>query len=122
MAFSPEDRVVLVYDSDHGVLGDLVHLAEKLVGGGECALCDITHGGVREKASFRACRESFPLPLETRYRDQASSAMRAAAVVWPAALLVRGDGSVTRLLDRDALRTLGGDVDALRAALVAALR
>ena len=72
------DRLVLVYNSDHGLQGDLSYMVKKVFRGENCALCDITHR-VREKVEWRETRERMEVPVRVIYRDQATIAQRTAA-------------------------------------------
>lgn len=54
-----------VYHANGGLFGELAYVAGKVLGTTHCALCDITHGLVKEKPSFSACRTAFVAPLKT---------------------------------------------------------
>ena len=41
-----------VYQADGSLSGELRYVVGKLLGSAHCALCDITHGAVREKKGF----------------------------------------------------------------------
>ena len=63
-------ELVGVYHADGSLLGELRYVWGKMRGTAHCALCDITHGAIREKASFRACREGQPIPLRNVHLDE----------------------------------------------------
>ena len=48
-----------VYQANGSLSGELRYVVGKLLGSAHCALCDITHGAVREKPGFVACREAL---------------------------------------------------------------
>lgn len=54
-----------VYHANGGLFGELAYVAGKVLGTTHCALCDITHGLIKEKPSFSACRTAFMAPLKT---------------------------------------------------------
>lgn len=59
-----------VYQADGSLRGELTYALGKLMGTAHCALCDITHAGVREKRGFAACREALPVPLRNVHLDE----------------------------------------------------
>jgi hypothetical protein len=65
-------RLIGVYDADGSVLGELSYFLRARVGLAHCALCDITHGRVRERDDWRACRDALPVPFETFQLDDES--------------------------------------------------
>ena len=58
-------RLIGVYDADGSVLGELSYFVKARFGAAHCALCDITHGRVRERADWRACRDQLAVPFDT---------------------------------------------------------
>ncbi len=66
------ERLVGVYHADGGLRGELAYVWGKIRGTAHCALCDITHAGVREKASFRRCRGAFSVPFDTVHLNEQS--------------------------------------------------
>jgi len=62
-------RLIGVYDADGTLRGELAYWIGARLGRAHCALCDITHSSVRERADWRACRDRLPVPLDTFHRD-----------------------------------------------------
>jgi len=109
------DRLVGVYDADGTVRGELAYWVGARLGRRHCSLCDITHGSVRERPAWRACRAGLPVPFETYHRNDQPAEIRAVAggrapVIVAATtgghVLVLGpaeldacDGSIDRLVD-----------------------
>lgn len=62
-------RLVGVYDADGTLRGEVAYVVGKLLGRAHCGLCDITHGALGERASWKACRAALPVPFETYHRD-----------------------------------------------------
>ena len=121
-------RLVGVYDADGSVVGELTYFVRSRLGQAHCALCDITHGRVRERADWIACRRALPVPFVTYHRDQRPPAIRAvtSSPGWLPAVLAEVDGTdgvdaVVALLDAAALEACAGAPSRLVEALDAAV-
>lgn len=114
------ERLVGVYDADGGLAGELRYVAGTLAGR-HCSLCDITHGRVRAKPAWQACRRAFPVPLEAVHRNEREPDLAAATDGHLPCVAGREDGRWRVVLDRDALDACHGDVGAFEAALRRAL-
>ena len=111
-------RLVGVYDADGTLRGELAYWLGARLGRRHCALCDITHGSVRERKDWRQCRGELGVAFDTVHRDEASSDVM--AVVrgnLPAVVAVTSE-DVTPLLGPQELESCQGSpvsmVDALR--------
>ena len=114
-------KVIGVYHADGGLGGHLRYAFDKVARGEGCALCDITHGTVREKAAFAACRQDLGIPMEMIYRDALTPALTAAiSGRTPAVVGISATGDHRLLLGPDALDAVQGEVYGFRAALEAA--
>ena len=114
-------RLVGVYDADHTLRGELSYWIGARLGRAHCALCDITHGLVREGDDWKRCRSSFAVPFDTFHRDDQPEAVRRVLGSSLPAVVAETDDGITTLLDPAALEACSGSVDAFRAALDAAL-
>lgn len=116
-------EVVGIYDADGGIRGELTYVVGHLLGRTECALCDVTHSPVRRKPEWNVMASRLPVRMRLVHRNEASAAERAAwaAVGLPVVLADRDDGHHDVLLDRHALGSLDGSVEAFELALVQAL-
>jgi hypothetical protein len=113
-------RLVGVYNADGSVRGELSYFVGARLGRAHCSLCDITHGLVRERAEWRTCRASFPVPFDTYHRDDEPTDARAAHHGrLPVVLADTSDGFV-ELLGPDALEACAGSVSRLAEAIDAA--
>jgi hypothetical protein len=65
-------RFVGVYDADGSLRGELAYWFGARLGRRHCALCDITHGIVREREDWRQVRDALGVPFATVHRDEAS--------------------------------------------------
>jgi hypothetical protein len=106
-------RLIGVYDADGTMLGEVSYFVGARLGRAHCALCDITHGLVRQRAEWRAARDELPIEFVTYHRDDQPGDVRAAiGDRLPAVVAETADG-VTLLLDGDDLEACGGDPKSL---------
>lgn len=121
MAGAPVHRLIGVYDADGTLAGELRYWVGARLGRAHCALCDITHGLVRERGDWRACRDTLPVEFATYHRDDQPDAVRAATGDRaPVVVAETGDGFVV-LLDGDALDACAADPERLVAAVTDAV-
>lgn len=71
------DELVGVYDANSGVMGELSYWVKARFGAAHCALCDITHGSVRERPEWRACRSELAVTFTTYHRNDQPAALAA---------------------------------------------
>ena len=62
-------RLVGVYDADGTLRGEVTYWVGSRLGRRHCSLCDITHGSVRERPQWKACRIGLPVAFDTYHRD-----------------------------------------------------
>jgi hypothetical protein len=115
-------RLVGVYQAEGSLVGEIGYVVGKLLGTRECALCDITHGGLREKPEFRACRERFAVPIETMHLDERDADVAAFTEGKTPCVVAKTDSGFLMLLDADALARCRRDVGRFEATLRQALR
>ena len=114
-------RLIGVYDADGTVLGELSYFLRARVGRAHCALCDITHGRVRERDDWRAARDRLPVPFTTFHRDDQPAAIRAAAGgAAPVVLAETADGMLV-VAGPDELAACAGSPEQLVATIESAL-
>ena len=120
---APVVEVVGVYNADGGILGELAYVVGHLLGRTECALCDVTHGGIRRRPEWDAVVASLPVPVRVVHRNETTPAERAAAEAagLPVVLGTRADGSHTVLVPAERLAAARGSVDEVGAAIRTAL-
>ncbi|MFN8017309.1 MAG: hypothetical protein U0P45_04205 [Acidimicrobiales bacterium] len=113
-------RLVGVYDADGTVWGELSYWVGARLGRAHCALCDITHGSVREKPGWKACRQELPVPFATYHRNDQPDDVRAALQgMCPAVLADTAAGPVL-LLGPAELEACEGSPERLVAAIESA--
>lgn len=114
-------RLVGVYDADGTVWGELSYVVGARLGRAHCSLCDITHGALRERASWKTCRAGLPVPFETFHRDDQPEAVRTLlGGVHPAVVADTDDGPVL-LLGPPELEACDSSPEALVAAVETAV-
>lgn len=109
-------RLIGVYDADGSIRGELAYFIGARLGRAHCALCDITHSLVRERADWKECRATLPVPFELFHRDDQPEDARSIGVDAPYVLADTG-AALEVVLDRLALEGCDGDLDAFRRAL-----
>jgi hypothetical protein len=110
-------RLVGVYDAEGTLRGELSYWVGARLGRAHCALCDVTHGLLRERRDWRECREAMPVPFDTYHLDDQPPAVRDAAQgVAPVVLAETAVGYVV-LLGPSQLEACSGSVASFSAAL-----
>jgi hypothetical protein len=106
-------RLIGVYDADGTIRGELAYWLGARLGRAHCALCDITHGLIRERSDWVTCRAALPVVFDTYHRDDQPDSVRAATGnKLPVVVAETADGIVP-LLDRDDLAACAGSTDKL---------
>jgi hypothetical protein len=115
-------RLVGVYDADGTVVGELSYALRARLGGAHCALCDITHGRLRERADWRDRRDRLPVPFVTFHRDDQPAHVRSAAGTPPVVVGETTDGAVVVLADRQDLEACAGSPERLISLIESTMR
>lgn len=110
-------RLVGVYDADHTLRGELAYWVGARLGRRHCALCDITHGSVRERSEWRSCRAGLPVPFDTFHRDDQPADVRAAAQGRAPVVVAETDAGHLVLLGAAELDACQGSTDRLVSAI-----
>jgi hypothetical protein len=115
------EALVGVYDADGTRMGEIAYWVGARLGRRHCALCDITHGAVRERRQWRQCAEALPVPFETYHRDDQPADARAAAGGLAPAVVARTTDGPILLLGPDDLAACAGSAEELVARIGDAL-
>ena len=110
-----------VYHADGSLLGELRYVAGTIFGGTHCSLCEITHGRLREKASWQAQRERLPVPFTAVHLDERSAEVAAVSDGNTPCVVAHTATGIELLLGPPALDACGGDPAALVSAIEVAL-
>ncbi|MFK8003991.1 MAG: hypothetical protein AB8H86_30785 [Polyangiales bacterium] len=68
------DRILLVYNADGGVRGELAYFIKKGLGIAKCELCTITHQGISERRSWRSCKSGIDAEVVGLHRNELNAA------------------------------------------------
>jgi hypothetical protein len=113
-------RLVGVYDAEGTLRGELAYWVGARLGRRHCSLCEITHGLVRVRPEWTACRTGLPIRFDTFHLDdQPAEVSAAAAGRYPVVVAVVDTDHVV-LLGPDELEACHGSVDGLMASIEAA--
>jgi hypothetical protein len=104
-------RLVGVYNADGTARGELEYFINARLGRAHCALCDITHGLVRERREWREYRARLKVPFDTYHRDDQPNALRNTYRQLPI-VAAETDNEYVILLDAQQLADCGGSLDA----------
>jgi hypothetical protein len=110
-----------VYDADGTRLGEVAYWIGARLGRQHCALCEITHGAVRERSEWRRCAAELPVPFETYHRDDQPADIRAATGGLAPVVVARTTAGVVQLLGPADLAACEGSPEALVERIDAAL-
>jgi hypothetical protein len=111
------DGLVGVYDARGSLRGELAYAWGKLTGRAHCALCDITHRGVRRRPELERWIRTLPVPLELVHLDERTDDVVAASEGRTPCVLARTPGGLVLLLGPADLEPCAGDVDCFADAL-----
>lgn len=104
----PAIEFVGVYDADSTLIGEISYWIKARLGREHCSLCELTHGLFTTKREWRECSTALGVPVTTWHRNDApADVLAVAAGIFPV-VLVRRQGRLSVLLDRDALDQLDG--------------
>ena len=110
-------RLVGVYNANGTIRGELAYWVGARLGRAHCALCDITHGSVRERTDWKTCRAGLPVPFETYHLNDQPDAVRATVGDRTPAVVAETDQGLFTLLGPDDLERCDASPDLLIVAL-----
>lgn len=115
-------ELIGVYNANGTIIGELMYLARSLLRGEHCSLCEITHGALREKAAWKACRQQLPVPFTTLHLNELTPDLAAFCDdKAPCVLAVTTGGPVMLMVDED-LAGCAGSPERLMSETAAAVR
>ena len=110
-------RLIGVYDANGTLRGELAYWIAARLGRRHCSLCEITHGSVRVRPEWTACRAGLPIPFDTYHLDDQPDAVRAAAGGRAPVVVAQTATGHVVLLTRDQIEACHGSVDGLMRAI-----
>lgn len=114
-------ELIMIYDADGGLRGELAYGWGKLRRTAHCSLCSITHGLVRERRSWADWRCSVPVPVEALHRNERSPEVEEITGDRTPCVLACVDGTWVFVLGPGELDACDGDVDVFANVLAASL-
>ena len=121
MSAAPVIRLTGVYNAEGSLLGELRYVVGRRLGRTHCALCEITHGHVREKAAWRHARRRLAVPFTAVHLDERDQHEREASDGRTPCVLAHTADGAQLLLGPVELERCAGDPEALVAAIEEAL-
>jgi hypothetical protein len=115
-------RLVGVYDADHTVWGELRYFVGARLGRTHCALCDITHGLVRERHDWKTSRAGLRVAFDTFHRDDQPDPIRVATADTAPVVVAETAAGVVMLLGPSELDACAGSPERLVASIDAAVQ
>lgn len=106
-------RLVGVYDADHTWRGEVGYWVGARLGRRHCSLCDITHGSLRQRPQWMACRAGLPVRFDTFHRDDQPDSTRSVAGGRAPVVVAETTGGDVLLLDEVDLDACEGSTDRL---------
>ena len=106
-------RLVGVYDADGTLGGEIAYWIGARLGRAHCALCDITHGLVRQRAEWKTCRTGFLVPFDTFHRNNQPDNVRSALGGLYPAIVAEATSGLVVLLRPEQLDACGGSTERL---------
>ena len=111
------DRLSIVYNARGGIVGELGYAIGRRRGTAHCALCDVTHGRIREKPEWRSFRSGLGVPVDAYHLNDRPAELSRVADVSAPVVAAHVGADVLVLLGPDRLEAIGGDVAAFSATL-----
>ena len=115
-------RLVGVDNADATLRGELAYWVGARIGRAHCSLCDITHGLVRERRDWQACRAGLPVTFDTYHRDDQPDDIRDLAGNMAPVVVADTDQGFILLLGPDDVDACAGSPERLVDALTRAVQ
>lgn len=106
-------RLVGVYDADGTMRGEVAYWVGARLGRRHCSLCEITHGSVRERSDWQACKEGLPVLFDTYHRNDQPDDIRSVAGGHAPVVIAETDTGHEVLLTAAGLEACEGSIDRL---------
>jgi hypothetical protein len=107
-------RLTGVYDANGSLSGELAYWVGARLGRRHCALCDITHGLIRERPEWLRLQGQLPVEFTAVHLDEREPVVADASHGRaPCVVAVVDDGSAEVVIYRDELEACGGDPQSL---------
>lgn len=111
------EKLTGVYNANGGVLGEVAY-ALKAAWGAHCALCDITHRGLRRSREWEDASSEIGVPVELVHLNERSEEIRNASEGRTPCILAHTSGGIVLLIGPDELAQIGGSAARLKTEIV----
>lgn len=64
------EKLYFIWNSDRSISGFLQGAKDYILGTHSCSLCEMAYSGVKKKPEWKKCTSSFPVPIDTLYKNQ----------------------------------------------------
>jgi hypothetical protein len=106
------DKLVGIYNANGSLIGELQYFFGKLTGQTHCALCDITHGMLREKTVFSNSKQALGIPFENLHLDELNPELQIFKDFAPC-VVAFSEAQFSLLITKAELELCDGDVNCL---------
>ena len=103
-------KLIGIYNAKGSLIGELQYFFGKIRGTAHCALCDITHGKLKEKKDFKQCKQDLEIPLELLHLDELEPELEKFANEAPCIIGKKDEGFVL-IIGADELEKCKSSVD-----------
>ena len=110
-------RLIGVYNANGTLRGELAYWIGARLGRAHCALCDITHGTIRERDDWKACRATLAIPFDTYHLNDQPDDIRTVTGDRAPVVVADTDQGLRPLLGPDELDDCHGSPARLLAAI-----
>lgn len=97
------EGLIGVYNAEGSWRGEVTYWVGARLGRTHCALCDITHGVIKERADWQTCRAGLPVLFTTCHLDDQPEAVRSLLAGEAPAVVAETDQGLMKLLGPSAL-------------------
>ena len=106
-------RLVGIYDADSTLRGELAYWVGARLGRRHCALCDITHGSLRQRPEWKVCQAELPTQFDTYHRNDQPADLRVAADGQAPVVVAETTGGNVLLLTPEELDACEGSIESM---------
>tara|TARA_B100000287_G_scaffold133360_1_gene125391 strand:- start:4017 stop:4376 length:360 start_codon:yes stop_codon:yes gene_type:complete len=103
-------KLIGIYNAKGSLIGELQYFFGKIRGTAHCALCDITHGKLKEKKDFKQCKQDLEIPLELLHLDELEPELEKFANEAPC-IIGKNEEEFVLIIDSDELEKCKSSVD-----------
>lgn len=115
-------RLIGIYNAAGSLRGEASYLISKLLHRDSCALCELTHRGIRRRTDFDDAAQQLPVPIDLLHLEARSADVIAASQGCAPCVLAETEAGLVMLLGPEGLQACDGSPWALVDALCLSAR